>query len=298
VLLTATLALAGCSGGAARSDAAGGAGSKAEEAAAGAAPSAQSGARDAGGSGDQAQQSAAKVPAMHIIRTATLTLQVKDVPKAVEAAQQAAESAGGVVGNETTDRDVDGHERSRIVLRVPQEEYGSVLADLEGAGKLVERRVEAKDVTDQVVDVEARIKSQRASIERVRALMDRATKLADVVTLEGELSTRQTELEALEARQASLKDRTTMATITLVLWEIEVKKEEKDEDEPTFAAAVGGGWDTFVTTLRWIAVVVGAVLPFAAALGLLFVAWRLLVRLRLPRRPAPAPAPGPDPGQD
>ncbi|NBM20854.1 DUF4349 domain-containing protein, partial [Streptomyces sp. GC420] len=284
VFLTAALALTGCSGANDSSDA-----SQAADKGA-AAPGAQDAAGGEGAREGAAQDRAsAKLPAVHIIRTARLTLRVEDVPKAVETARDTVEGAGGVVGSETTDRDADGHERSRIVLRVPQEEYGNVLASLEGAGKLVERKVNAEDVTDQVVDVEARLKTQRASIERVRELMDRATKLSDVVTLEGELSARQAELEALEAKQASLKDRTTLATITLVLAETEVKPEE--DDDPTFFEAVAGGWDAFLTTLRWIAVVLGAVLPFAAAVALLFAGWRLLVRPRLPRRPrVPRPA--------
>ena len=74
---------------------------------------------------------------------------------------------------------------SRVVLRVPQEKYDAVLAELAGAGKLLSRKADAEDVTDQVVDVESRIATQRASVNRVRALMDRAVKLSDVVTLEG-----------------------------------------------------------------------------------------------------------------
>ena len=101
---------------------------------------------------------------------------------------------------------------------------------------------------------------------RVRELMDQATKLSDVVTLEGELSTRQADLESLLAQQASLKDRTSLATITLSLSETPVKKADKDDD-PGFADALAGGWDAFVTMLRWIVVALGAVLPFAVVRG-------------------------------
>ena len=67
--------------------------------------------------------------------------------------------------------------------------------------------------------MESRIKTQRASVARIRELMDQATKLSDVVTLEGELSSRQADLESLLAQQTSLKDRTSLATITLSLSE-------------------------------------------------------------------------------
>ncbi|MER5253167.1 DUF4349 domain-containing protein [Streptomyces sp. NPDC002855] len=295
VLLAAALALTGCSaGGDGGGDSDKAAGSAARE------DAAASGNQDDKGvaGGGRADQSGKKKPpeltGTHIIRTATLTVRVKDVPKALDEARAAATDAGSVVGDETTDRDGRGHERSRIVLRVPQDRYEEVLTALEGTGKLIERKAKAQDVTEQVVDVESRVKSQRASVERVRELMDKATKLSDVVTLEGELSSRQSELEALLAQRSSLKDRTSMSTITLSLSETAVKKVDAGDDDPTFVDALSGGWNAFVTMLRWLAVAIGAILPFAAVAGLLFLLWQRLVRPRLPRRPAVAPARGGD----
>ncbi|GGV45954.1 lipoprotein [Streptomyces longisporoflavus] len=295
VLLAAALALTGCSAGG--GDSGGDSDKAAGYAQEDAATSGNSGNKEGKGvgGGGRADQSGKKKPpeftGTHIIRTATLTVRVKDVPKALDEARAAATDAGGVVGDETTDRDDRGHERSRIVLRVPQDQYEEVLTALEGTGKLIERRAKAQDVTEQVVDVESRVKSQRASVARVRELMDKATKLSDVVTLEGELSTRQSELEALLAQRSSLKDRTSMSTITLSLSETAERKAEADDDDPTFVDALSGGWNAFVTMLRWVTVALGAVLPFVAVATLLFVLWQRLVRPRLPRRPAVAAAP-------
>jgi hypothetical protein len=292
LLLAAALALTGCSAGGEDSAAGGSAADAAKEAA--------SQADGRGGGAYRGDAGGAKAPAPqklttgHIIRTASLTVQVDSVPKALDAARADAEGAGGYVGNETTTRDEDGRERTRVVLRVPVERYDGVLAGLEGAGKLLERSAKAEDVTDQVVDVESRIKSQRASVARVRALMDQATKLSDVVTLEGELSSRQAELEALLARQASLKDRTTLATITLSLTETPVRESER-EDDPGFLDALAGGWHAFVTMLRWLAVALGAVLPFAAVAALLVLLW---LRVMRPRRPGGSAGAGISAGTD
>ncbi|MFI2425151.1 DUF4349 domain-containing protein [Streptomyces sp. NPDC018955] len=299
VLLAAALAVSGCGG---AGDDSGGSGAADKAAAAPAeGQAAQEDARQGagGGAADGAKATAApRVTADHVIRTASLTVRVEDVPKALDEARTTTETAGGHIGDETTDRDAAGHEHTRVVLRVPVGKYDEVLAGLEGTGKLLERNAKAQDVTDQVVDVESRITSQRASVARIRELMDRATKLSDVVTLEGELSSRQADLESLLARQASLKDRTSLATITLTLTETPVKEAAEDEEDPGFLDALAGGWGAFVTMLRWLAVAIGAVLPFAAVAALLALLWRKAVRPRLSRRPAPAPvpsAPGPLP---
>ncbi|MEU0523654.1 DUF4349 domain-containing protein [Streptomyces niveus] len=243
------------------------------------------------GKGDTVDEKFAKT---HVIRTATLSVEVKSVTKALAEARTVALDAGGVVEDETTERVDDTHVASNLVLRVPEAEYDAVLGELAGTGKLLARSANAKDVTEQVVDVNSRIATQRASVNRVRKLMDQAEDITDVVALESQLNTRQAELESLLAKQASLADRTTMATITLDL--SERPKEEKDsgDEDPGFLDALGGGWDALVTVLRWIVVVVAAILPFVAALAVLLGLWLLIgarLRSRRTRTPAPVPAP-------
>ncbi|MFI6898156.1 DUF4349 domain-containing protein [Streptomyces sp. NPDC050256] len=277
-LLTAVLALSGCGAGAGDSSsdqrALSANGQNKSDAAAGeAAADAKEGAAQSG-----TPRKPNPVTATHVIRTASLSVEVKSASRAAAAARTVVQNAGGLVANESTEQVDDTHDSSHLVLRVPQAEYDSVLRELSGAGKLISRSSTAKDVTDQVVDVESRIATQRASVTRVRKLMDRADKLADIVTLEGELSSRQASLESLLAQQASLKDRTTLATITLDLMEPE-SAPEADED-PGFLDALGGGWHAFLTMLRWLAMAVGAAAPFLAAAAVLVALWRLSARRR------------------
>lgn len=244
--------------------------------------------RDEPGPDQKAKRETPELKGVHLIRTAELHLRVQDVPAALASARSVAEGAGGYVGTESTRRDSRGDERSTVVVRVPQERYDAVLDALGEGGQVVSRRTGAEDVTEEVVDVESRLKSQRASVARVRELMDRAEKLSDVVSLEGELSSRQMELEALLAQRSSLKDRTSMATVTLQLTERTARTESAGDDGPAFTDALSGGWSAFVSTLRWLTVALGAVLPFALALGLIALVWRFTRRLRRPAAAAPA----------
>lgn len=230
----------------------------------------------------------------HVIRTTELSVEVRSAPKAAAAARSTVEASGGLVATESTERIDDEHETSHLVLRVPQDSYQEVLRELTGSGKLLSRSSNAKDVTDQVVDVESRIATQRASVTRVRELMDKAEKLTDVVTLEGELSSRQADLESLLAQQASLKDRTSLATITLDLTEPDAPRKDGKDDDPGFLDALGGGWDAFVTMFRWIAVAIGAAAPFLATAALVLVVWRVLRARRAARTAVAAPRPEPE----
>ncbi|MFJ5878432.1 DUF4349 domain-containing protein [Streptomyces sp. NPDC093088] len=309
VLLTASLVLTGCGAGStdAGDEAAGArAAQPAERAPDGGTADGSSGASGASSgsgsgadSGSGSAKATAKAPAQqHVIRTAALSVEVADAAKALVTARTAALDAGGRVENESTERIDDAYLASRIVLRVPQEKYDSVLAELAGTGRLLNRKADAKDVTDQVVDVQSRIATQRASVARVRELMDRADRLSDVVTLEAELSRRQADLEALLAQQSSLKDRTSLATITLQLTEKrkeQPKAEEREEGRPGFLDALAGGWNALVGVVAWILIVLAALAPWLAVGLVAFVLWRRLIRPRLAaRRPAPVPGPRPE----
>ncbi|MEU3609836.1 DUF4349 domain-containing protein [Streptomyces sp. NPDC035033] len=295
LLLAASLALtAGC-GGSGDSDAAGG---KAAAADGGARRDATAGGAS-GAKGEAAEPAATKAPAgQHVIRTASLSVEVDHVAETADRVRAVVAGAGGRVESETTERVDDRYGHAVMVLRVPQDRYDRVLSDLAGTGKLLSRTAEAEDVTDQVVDVESRIATQRASVARVRALMDRAERLTDVVTLEGELSRRQADLEALLARQASLKERTSLATITLNLSEKErvtAGDELTDDGRPAVGEALGGGWDALVAVVAWTLVVLAALAPWLAVALPAYAVWRWVLRPRRRARAAAAPRPAPAP---
>ncbi|MFE2880656.1 DUF4349 domain-containing protein [Streptomyces roseus] len=292
--LAGALALAGCSAG---QDAAGPA--SADRAAAGAREGAAQGkpgaaaappaAAETAGTAGTAGSDAAKngqQPAVrpHVIRTATLALETADAQKALATARTAAEGAGGYVGNESTRRAEGGRMTSTLTLRVPGERFDAVLGAMEGSGTLLNRKVEAQDVTEKVADVDSRVRSQQASVARVRDMMDKATALADVVMLESELSKRQSDLESLLAQQTALKDRTSMGTITMEVSEPAPKAAEKKDGEPSLTAALSGGWNAFTKILRYLALAVAAVLPFAVTAALVLAARRVYRRLR-PAKP-------------
>ncbi|MFE4633271.1 DUF4349 domain-containing protein [Streptomyces sp. NPDC056773] len=278
--LTGALVLTGCGSGAdsmsgAKADVA--ADAKAPEAAAGqggaAAPApAASGAPAPGSEKNQPPAPAART---QIIRTASLGVETADVQKATAGARTAAENAGGYVGNESTARGDDGAMTSTVTLRVPGERFDAVLAAMEGSGKLLNRKVEAQDVTQKVADVDSRVKSQQASVARVREMMEKASGLSEVVTLESELSKRQADLESLLAQQTALKDQTSLGTITLTFSEPgKPPAKEAKKPDPGFLDALAGGWKAFAAVLLYVLMALAAASPFLLTVGFLLLAFR------------------------
>ncbi len=224
-----------------------------------------------------------------VIYTADLTVQVEDVTKAVAQIETAVRAAGGFVAG--SERSTDAapapvpsqsagepgavpapapRSSATLTLRVPPGGFNSVLDRLAELGLVVDRKLTGQDVTETVVDVKSRIASARASVDRIRDLMERAVTLRDVVALEGELSQRGADLDALLAKQTSLKDQTSLATVTVHLKTAEaLAAANADGDDEGFTAGLANGWNAFSNSATAGATVLGALVPFAAALLIL-----------------------------
>ncbi|MFE2289023.1 DUF4349 domain-containing protein [Streptomyces sp. NPDC059443] len=249
-----------------------------------------------GPAADKGQPQAPAVRAQ-IIRTATLSVETADAQKATAGARTAAENAGGYVGSESTKRGPDGVMTSTVTLRVPGDRFDAVLGAMEGSGKLLDRKVEAQDVTQKVTDVDSRVKTQQASVARVRDMMEKASGLGDVVSLEAELSKRQSDLESLIAQQTALKDQTSLGTITLTFSEPGTKPApKKPEAKPGFLDALSGGWSAFAALLKILLMALAAASPFLLTGGALLLGFRRYRKWR-PAKPKTGVAPQRIPAQ-
>lgn len=253
---------------------------------------AAAGAGQAGSGGQAAPLPPGALAGRQVVRTASITLTVGDVPGAAARAKGYADAAGGYPANEDA---TDDH--ATLVLEVPVDRVDAVLGELAGLGHPTNQGAQAQDVTDQIVDVRARIAAQQASVDRVRALLDRATSIADIVSIEGELNRREADLESLEQRNAEVAGQVAMSAITVGLNRTAPAPPPPPPARATgFAAGLAAGWHAFLGAVGVALVVLGAVLPFALVLGIPATAWWWLRRRRRPAPAAAGPAAAPDGG--
>lgn len=100
-------------------------------------------------------------------------------------------------------------------LQVPADSLNHALDRLSLLGRARHRMVSRSDVTEQVVDVNARLANLRAVRDRLRAYLQQATVMEDIVRIERELARVQGEIDALEARQRELSGRVALAEVDL-----------------------------------------------------------------------------------
>lgn len=152
-----------------------------------------------------------------IIRTGTIDLQVKDVPKALVTARDGIRAMGGYVGASETGNDGDTPIAS-ITYRIPAARWEDALDLLRGlnglTSKVVSEQTAAVEVTGQVIDLEARIRNLRSSETALQAIAVNTTKISDVLEVQSQLTQVRGQIEQLSAQLGDLEDRASFATLT------------------------------------------------------------------------------------
>lgn len=291
--LAAALALTGCGAGdsgaqdtagkAAEAPAANG-GEAGRDAAAGAPEGAGAGAPDL------------RVDQRAIIYTGTMRVQVDDVDSAAREATAVVTRAGGFVGGDQRRSADDDDAVAELELRVPAAKFTDVVEEMAKLGRQQSREIDTQDVTEETVDLDARIASQRARVESARRLLARASSITDLVSLENELGRREADLASLEAKKRRLADLTALSTITVSLAGPRAKATE-EKAETGFLVGLRGGWKAFVVSMTVLLTVLGALLPWLVALGVPLAALLVVLRRRRksPALVAPVSAPPPVP---
>ena len=212
-----------------------------------------------------------------IIRNGSVELRVDAAASTLRKAEQIVMAHGGFVADQQAsyDRGAD----VTVVYRVPSKEFDSVLRGLSGLGTLINAQVSSNEVTGQVVDLEARLRSKKAAADRLRILVGQATKPADVLAIEAELANREADIESMSAQLNGLNDQVSLSTIRAHIFTPVTGPVSTPSAKPGFSSGWHGGVDAVRRLGNAVAVTLGAVLPFLP-LGLLVAAIAMLIRRR------------------
>ena len=271
VAVVLLVALAGCSG-------FGGSGDGVQEPAGGDGNSAGGGdaAADASSSGQQADQRGAQlqVQQRQLIRTGDIELRVNDTEAAGEPVREIAAERDGFVAasnREVNERHNETWRTERIVIRVPGESFDDAVAEVEALGEVRSSETRTEDVTDQLVDIEARLENLRAERDRLRELYEQANETDDVLAVQQELADVQEEIERLEAKKASLERDVAYSTITVHLAEEPPDPPEPDPERAWYETSAVSAFLQSISgvtrTLRAMFVAAAYVAPYVVVFG-------------------------------
>lgn len=293
VLVVFLLVLAGCSGAGGGEAGGGGDGGyaasndAAAEATAAAAATATP-AEESRASGDGGDGSVVAQADRAIIRTGRIALTVDSYGDVRDRIARLARNRGGYVATSSRETRGEGNytwTTGRIVIRVPSDAFTESFETVESYGEIRTSAADTQDVTDRLVDIEARLETLRAERDRLRELYREANETDGVLEISRELSDVQAEIERLTAQKRALEDRVAYSTIT-----VELREEPPERPTPTpkpgyadtaLGAAFLASVDGVVTGVKAAAVTVAYVLPYLFAFGLPLAGVSIVVSRRL-----------------
>ena len=302
-LLTVGLALlvllAGCASVGSDGDVAGGSNDGGEAFATSGDAEEMDGGGDGGGDGDGAsaggEQSAVSGQPLEvdraIIRTGTVELRVAEFEDSRAAIADRARTHGGYVsesGSTHHTRDNQSWTTGYVVVRIPSDQFSDVLSDTRTRGTVLNEETRTRDVTDQLVDLEARLTNLRERRDRLRTFYEQANSTGELLRIEEELSSVQSDIEQLEATQRSLEDQVAFATLRVELNEPDRTPEEDPAFTASLASAFLGSVGSLADMVTGFVLFVAGVAPFLLFLGVPALGVGLLARRRLGSRFAPA----------
>jgi hypothetical protein len=161
------------------------------------------------------------LPSRQLVRTAGLELSVEDTEAAAAKIQELASSMGGYTGHVNARRQ-DDDLYYQITLRVPQTRFGEALAGIKALAVRIESEGgSTDDVTEQYVDLEARLRTLKATEVELQALLAesrrRRNKVEDVMAVYSELTGIRSQIEQLQGQLNLLETQVGFSTINVTL---------------------------------------------------------------------------------
>jgi hypothetical protein len=195
---------------------------------------------DSGGNGaSQPQASPAAQPqalapdGRLIVYTGSMVLEVAELRPAIDQAQGIVVGVGGHLAGSSLESSADRGEYATVTYRIPAARWSEALQTLRALGaRVVNESTDSEDVSEQVVDLDARISNLQVTEAAFQTFMERATTIDEVLKVQAELTTVRGEIERLTAQRDTLSDRAALGTLS-VTFQVPIVETSRASD----------GWD-------------------------------------------------------
>ncbi|MFW6149409.1 MAG: DUF4349 domain-containing protein [Atribacterota bacterium] len=155
-----------------------------------------------------------------IIKTGSLNIVVGEIDEAVNQITNIATGKQGFVSSSNIYTRKDKSKYGTIVIRVPAEFFEQAMEEIKGITNTVKQEsASGRDVTEEFVDLQARLKNLELKEEQYQKIMNRATKIEDVLKASDYLFDTREEIERIEGRIKYLENLTDLSTISIALTE-------------------------------------------------------------------------------
>ncbi len=167
-----------------------------------------------------------------IIKEGTMRIEVDDLGLAKTYVDSLLSRNNGYYEKEIF-KNSDYSQNYSLKLRVPSSNFNALVAGLEsGSGVILEKLINAKDVTEEYLDLEIRLGNNRAYLKRYTELLQKALSIEDIIEIQEKIREIEMLIDSGLGRMKYLDDRADYSTLDIEL--MAKPKEYIAEAPPSF----------------------------------------------------------------
>lgn len=154
-----------------------------------------------------------------LIRNGNLDLRTGDVKKTKVEIEKITKAIKGYISSESENNYGDRIQFMQVI-RVPAAQFDDLVKQVEAlAEKIENKNINTQDVTEEFIDVEARLKTKKELEARYREILKQAKTVTEIMSIEGQISQVRAEIESMEGRLTYLKNQVSYSTLTVSYYE-------------------------------------------------------------------------------
>ncbi len=201
-----------------------------------------------------------------IIRNADLTLEATAPEEAQQKISAIAESRKGFVIESTqSGSDVKTTTRDTVTMtiRIPAEQFNAALDEIrKTSNRVIVEKVKGEDVTEEFIDIEARLMTKKALEAQFLEIMKRANSVEDALNVQRELAEVRGEIEQIEGRKRFLENQSSLSTIKITLQSPTAFSANSSGFFYQLKESIGSGFDAALSFVLGFITFLIALLPF------------------------------------
>jgi len=184
-----------------------------------------------------------------IINDGRLGIEVKDLESTKSRVDTLVKVYGGYYDNESFNN-TDRESSYELKIRIPSSNFERFIIDIEkGKGEIKYKEIEARDVTDQFIDLETRLQNKKNYLKRYSELLSQAKTVKEILEIQEEIRGLEEEIESTTGRLKYLGDLVDYSKLNLTISkrkDFKYNPTERDNFGERLKQALSKGWFGFV----------------------------------------------------
>lgn len=214
-----------------------------------------------------------------IIRDGRMELRVKDLIKAKERIDTLVKRLDGYYARESLSN-TDWESAYTLQIRVPSSRFEMLITSIENdVGELQYKEIDARNVTDQFIDLETRLENKRLYLKRYKDLLSKVKSVKEILEIEESIRKIEEEVESTMGRLKYLSDQVDYSSLDLSIAkqkEFKYKPDKQDSFFERLKQSLSTGWYMFISFLLFVI----RLWPFWILMPFLLYLWKKLKKKR------------------